>query len=75
MKIFRNHFIQELDGLSHDDVTITGVDFHRNSIRIRWVDYDDNGNILECEHIITDIDNKPSEQKDIIIITGLNREP
>ncbi len=74
MKIFRNHFIQELDGIADGDVVITDIEFHRNNIKISWAEYDDDGNILECEHIIVDIQNEPSEQKETIIITGLNRE-
>lgn len=75
MKIFKDHFIQEVDGISPDDVVITQVEQVGNNIKICWEEWDDIHNcLMECEQIIMNIDNKPSEQKDTIIVTE-QREP
>ena len=70
MSINKYHLIQEIDGISPDDVVITQVEQVGNNIKICWSEYDDRHNcLMECEHIILGTDNKPSEQKNIIIVT------
>ena len=71
MNMSKDHLIQEIDGISPDDVVITQIEQVDNNIKICWIEYDDRyqNSLMECEHIILNIDNKPSEQKDIIIVT------
>ena len=68
MKISKDHLVQEIDGISPDDVVITQVEFCNKNIKICYMDYDESLGMMECEHVILNIDNAPSEQKDIIIV-------
>ena len=75
MNISKDHFIQEIDGISADDVIITQIEIIGSNIKICFLEWDDKNNcLLECEHIITNIDNVPSKQKDTIIITERKEE-
>ncbi len=66
----KDHLVQEIDGISADDVVITQVEQIGNNVKICFLEWDDGNNcLMHCEHIIVNIDNKPSEQKDMIIVT------
>ena len=69
MNIAKEKLIQEIDGISPDDVVIIEVQTIGNHMKIRWMEWsDDAQSLLECEHIIKNFGNKPSGQEDIIIV-------
>ena len=66
----KDHFIQEIDGMSQDNVVITQVEQIGNNIKICFLEWDDKNNcLLQCEHIVLYINNESSKQKDVIIVT------